>query len=159
MPRRHRGDKMTKLEKLQRQRGVGGVCRGLENEVRSSAIGLSRRRAWLDLGLGEKLEEVLPEPRGWALQLQQPSHEGLLRPRAPAPRRREPQGQQLQRQRGRQKCLFLSLPPALQSPATASHGLNLIRTSCQGSLGTDVFRASPRVAQPSGEGLGMDLSQ
>ena len=88
MPRRHRGDKMTKLEKLQRQRGVGGVCRGLENEVRqrSLAIGLSRRRAWLDLGLGEKLEEVLPEPRGWALQLQQPSHEGLLRPRAPSPR-------------------------------------------------------------------------
>lgn len=66
MPRRHLCDELTKLEKLQRQRGVGGVRSGVENEVRqrSSAIGLSRRRAWPALGL----EEVLPEPRGWALQ-------------------------------------------------------------------------------------------
>lgn len=65
MPRRHRRDEVTKSEKLQRQLGVGAVHRGVENEVRqrSSAIGLSRRRAWPALGLGEKLE-MLPEPRG-----------------------------------------------------------------------------------------------
>ena len=70
MPRRHRRDEVTKLEKLQRQWGVGGVRSRVENEVRqrSSAVGLSRRRAWPALGLGEKLEEVLPEPRAWALQ-------------------------------------------------------------------------------------------
>ena len=157
------------MEKLQRQRGVGGVSSGVENEVRqrSSAIGLSRRRAWPALGLGEKLEEVLPEPRGWALQQQ--SHKGLLMPRAPTPQGDgsprgtpwglKPRREQLRWHRDGQKCPFLSLPPALQSPAAASHELNLIRASCQGSLGSEVFRVSPHVAEPSGEGLGMDLSQ